>query len=122
MVTEEAAPVYAAADGVISRIWEDTLMGKCVAVSHVGDCYTIYKNLNPELPESVVVGAQLKAGDLLGNVGESAVLELAEEPHLHLEMTVGGLSVNPLDYFSEQAIALMQQDNSHETSATPESE
>ena len=122
MVTEENAPVYAAADGVISRIWEDTLMGKCVAVSHAGDCYTIYKNLDPALPEGITVGADVKAGALLGNVGESAVLELAEEPHLHFEMTVAGLSVNPLDYFSEQAIAALQKDASHEVSATPDGE
>ena len=122
MTTAEDAPVYAAADGVVSRIWEDTLMGKCIAVSHAGDCYTIYKNLNPELPEGVTVGVDIKAGELLGQVGESAVLELAEEPHLHFEMTVGGLSVDPLDYFSEQAIAALQKDNSHETSATPAGE
>ncbi|MBQ7319591.1 MAG: M23 family metallopeptidase, partial [Clostridia bacterium] len=94
----------------------------CIAVSHAGDCYTIYKNLNPELPEGVTVGVDIKAGELLGQVGESAVLELAEEPHLHFEMTVGGLSVDPLDYFSEQAIAALQKDNSHETSATPAGE
>ena len=122
MTTAEDAPVYAAADGVISRIWDDALMGKCVAVSHAGECYTIYKNLDPELPESVTVGAEIKVGALLGNVGESAVIELAEEPHLHFEMTVQGLSVDPLEYFSEQAIALLQKDTSHETSATPEEE
>jgi len=105
MATEEAAPVLAAADGVVSQIWEDPMMGMCVAVSHSGDCYTIYKNLDVALPASVTVGSEIKAGDTIGNVGQSAILELAEEPHLHFEMTVGGLSVDPLEYFSEQAMA-----------------
>ena len=81
------------------------MMGMCVAVSHSGDCYTIYKNLDVALPASVTVGSEIKAGDTIGNVGQSAILELAEEPHLHFEMTVGGLSVDPLEYFSEQAMA-----------------
>jgi murein DD-endopeptidase MepM/ murein hydrolase activator NlpD len=105
MSAEQAAPVLAAADGVVSKIWDDSMMGKCVAVSHAGDCYTIYKNLDAALPESITVGAKVSTGDCLGYVGQSAVLELAEEPHLHFEMTVGGLSVDPLEYFSEQAMA-----------------
>ena len=37
IATEEDAPVYAAADGVISKIWDDALMGRCVAISHDGE-------------------------------------------------------------------------------------
>jgi murein DD-endopeptidase MepM/ murein hydrolase activator NlpD len=120
MNTEAAAPVVAAADGVISQIWDDPMMGKCVAISHSGDAYTIYKNLDPTLPEGTAVGCAVKAGDTIGNVGQSAVLELAEEPHLHFEMTVGGLSVDPLEYFSEQAMAdLAGASDATETAATP---
>ncbi|MBQ7338905.1 MAG: M23 family metallopeptidase [Clostridia bacterium] len=120
MTTADAAPVLAAADGVVSQIWDDTMMGKCVAISHTGDCYTIYKNLNPTLPEDIAVGSEISAGDCIGYVGQSAVLELAEEPHLHFEMTVGGLSVDPLEYFSEQAMTeLSAAEDATETSATP---
>lgn len=114
MTTEAAAPVYAAADGVISRIWDDPRMGKCVAISHSGDCYTIYKNLGTEFPDDITQGAQVKAGQQIGMVGETAMLELAEEPHLHLEMTVKGLSVDPMAYFSKQALAALGKDTSFE--------
>ena len=43
IVTEASAAVYAAADGKIERIWEDTLMGNCMAIKHSGNSYTIYK-------------------------------------------------------------------------------
>lgn len=120
MLTEDDTPVLAAADGVVSQIWEDPMMGTCVAVSHSGDCYTIYKNLNPTLADSITVGSEVKAGDRLGNVGQSAILELAEEPHLHFEMTVSGLSVDPLEYFSEQAMAqLTDAKDTTETSVSP---
>lgn len=117
MTTEAAAPVYAAADGVISRIWDDPRMGKCLAISHSGDCYTIYKNLGTEFPDDITVGTEVKAGQQIGMVGESAMIELAEEPHLHLEMTVKGLSVDPMTYFSKQALAALGKDTAFEDQA-----
>lgn len=116
MTTAEDAPVMAAADGVISQIWDDPMMGKCLAISHSGDAYTIYKNLDVTLPDDIAVGATVTAGQQIGIVGETATLELAEEPHLHLEMTVGGLAVDPMEYFSAQALAAIGTDGSHEAS------
>ena len=112
--TTQGASVSAMADGTIAQVWEDVLMGQCVAIKHGGDAYTVYKNLSVELPESTVVGATVKAGDVIGCVGESAMVEIAEEPHLHLEMTVGGLQVNPLDYLDEDAKATLNEDVNYE--------
>ena len=113
IVTEDSAPVYAAADGKISRIWEDTLMGYCIAVKHSGDCYTIYKNLSETIPEGISEGVSVRAGQLIGTVGDSAMLELAEEPHLHFEMTVADLAVDPLEYFDEDSLKALNIDASH---------
>ena len=112
--TAAGASVSAMADGVIAQVWEDVRMGQCVAIKHGGDCYTIYKNLSTELAEGTVVGATVKAGDVIGTVGESAMVEVAEEPHLHLEMTVGGLQVDPLNYLDEDAKATLNQDVNYE--------
>ena len=113
IVTESAAPVYAAADGKIDKIWEDTLMGNCIAVKHSGNCYTIYKNLAAELPEGIAEGTSVRAGQMIAAVGESAMVEVAEEPHLHFEMTVSDLSVDPLKYFDDKALESLQIDASH---------
>ena len=113
IVTEENAPVYAAADGKISKIWEDTLLGYCIAVKHSGDCYTIYKNLSETVPEGISEGASVRAGQLIGSVGDSAMIEVAEEPHLHFEMTVSDLAVDPLEYFDEKALESLSIDASH---------
>ena len=114
MATKENAPVLAAADGVVSQIWDDALMGKCLAISHSGDCYTIYKNLAADLPEDITVGASVTAGQQIGTVGETAMLELAEEPHLHMEMTVKGLQVDPLEYFSAAVLNTLSEDTIYE--------
>lgn len=90
--------VSAAADGTVAEIWSDPLMGTCVAIDHSGDSQTIYRNLAPELAEGLEVGSFVRAGDVIGAVGETAVVEIAEEPHLHFEMRVGGTLVDPLTY------------------------
>lgn len=104
LATKENAPVYAAADGKISKIWVDTLMGYCIAIKHSGDCVTVYKNLAETLPEGIAEGASVRSGQLIATVGESAMVEIADEPHLHFEMTVGELAVDPLEYFDESAL------------------
>ena len=113
IVTDEASPVYAAADGKVDKIWEDPLMGNCIAVKHSGDCYTIYKNLAADLPDGIAEGTSVRAGQMIATVGESAMVEVAEEPHLHFEMTVADLSVNPLEYFDEKALETLKIDASY---------
>lgn len=102
--TAENAPVYAAADGTVSKIWVDTLMGYCVAVKHSGNCVTVYKNLSATLPEGISEGVSVRSGQLIATVGNSAMVEVADEPHLHFEMTVSDLAVDPLEYFNEEAL------------------
>ena len=114
LTTKENAPVYAAADGKISKIWVDTLMGYCIAIKHSGDCVTIYKNLAETLPEGIAEGVSVRSGQLIATVGESAMVEIAEEPHLHFEMTVSDLAVDPLEYFDESALESMKKDTSVE--------
>ena len=114
VVTEENAPVYAAADGKIQKIWEDVKMGYCIAVQHSGDCVTVYKNLGETLPEGISEGVSVRSGQLIATVGNSAMVEIAEEPHLHFEMTVGGLSVDPLEYYDDKALEALNIDSSFE--------
>lgn len=103
IATSESAPVFAAADGTVKKIWDDALMGKCVAIDHGDEIYTFYKNLDPVLAEGIKENSEIKCGQQIGKVGESAISELADEPHLHLEMTVNGIAVDPQDYLSQKA-------------------
>ena len=110
IATEPEAPVFAAADGEVAKVWNDSMMGTCVAVSHKDDTMTIYKNLARDLSEGIAVGAKVERGQKLGLVGDTAVIEMADEPHLHFEVTVGGISVDPLKYFSEKDVATLSED------------
>ncbi len=97
--------VVAASGGTVCKIWNDPLMGRCVTVDHGDSIYTTYMNLSEESGTALEVGAKVTMGQTLGAVGESAMVEIAEEPHLHLEMKVDGKYVDPLEYmgvYSEQ--------------------
>lgn len=112
--TEDGAAVSAAADGVVEKVWEDPMMGWCIAVAHDGDSATYYKNLSSTIAEGIERGATVKAGQLLGTVGDSSMIEVAQEPHLHFEMTVGGLQVDPAEYFTKDVWAELDTDSSYE--------
>lgn len=112
--TVAGATVSAMADGTVAEIFDSVSLGHCVAVQHSGDACTIYKNLAPEDPAGIVVGAFVKAGDPIGTVGETAMTEMAEEPHLHLEMTVKGVQVDPTAYLDQAAVATLHESANYE--------
>lgn len=112
--TVAGATVSAMADGVVAEIFDSVSLGHCVAVQHSGDACTIYKNLSPETPAGIVVGAAVKAGDPIGTVGDTAMTEIAEEPHLHLEMTIKGIEVDPTEYLDQAAVATLHETANYE--------
>ncbi len=118
IATEAEAPVYAAADGKVEKVWQDSLMGVCLAIAHADDTVTVYKNLAPELAAGITEGVSVKQGQQIARVGDSAVIEMADEPHLHFEMTVNGIAVDPLKYFSKSAVATLSEDTAFESTAT----
>lgn len=103
VATAAGADVLASARGTVSRIWSDPLMGECLSIDHGNGVVSIYKNLAVEKAEGVKEGVKVTAGQKLGTVGESALIESAEEAHLHFEMTYNGESVDPLTYIDEES-------------------
>ena len=118
ILANENDPVYAVADGTVMQIWEDVRMGQCIAIKHTGDAVSIYKNVSAEFPEGIIEGATVRCGQQIASVGSTAMVEIAEEPHLHFEMTVGDLSVDPLEYFSSNDVQTLQKDTAYEQGVT----
>lgn len=87
--------VLAVADGVVTNVWQDPFMGTCISIEHTGNAVSIYKNLDPVVKEGIIIGASVKAGDTIATIGESAMNEIAEEPHLHYEMKINDKHVDP---------------------------
>ena len=99
---EEGEDVLCSADGEISRIYHDPLHGMTVEVKHEGDITTIYANLDEMIANGLTVGHPIKKGDKIGTVGDTSLVELGKEPHLHFVIRLKGVAVNPFDYFVEE--------------------
>ena len=100
---EDGAAVYASEDGTISAIYSDPMLGYTVEITHKNDIKTRYSNLAKESVETLKVGAEVKSGDKIGAIGDTSISELAEEPHLHFEVLLKNVKVNPMDYISEES-------------------
>ena len=90
--------VIASSSGTVCKVWNDPMMGSAVTIDHGDGIYTTYMNLDSEIP--VAVGTKVGMGQTIGCVGDTSLTELAEEPHLHLEMKIDGKYVDPLEYIA----------------------
>ncbi|MBQ7364510.1 MAG: M23 family metallopeptidase [Clostridia bacterium] len=99
------SPVYAMADGKIVTVSEDYLMGTTVKIEHDGGLVSVYSNLQSTLPEGIVEGASVEGGQLIGGVGETAIIEQCDDAHLHLEVFKNGKNVDPLEYITVKSAA-----------------
>lgn len=84
--------VLAYSNGTVSKVENDPFMGTTVEITHAGGVVSVYKNLGSNL--WVEAGIEVKAGDKIGTVGDSAILEIADKPHLHFELWMNGSCIN----------------------------
>ncbi|MEQ1498744.1 MAG: M23 family metallopeptidase [Novosphingobium sp.] len=95
-------PVYATADGVISRADWFSSYGLFISVEHGGNIQTRYGHLSRL---NVAAGQTVRKGDLIGYVGSTG---RSTGPHLHYEVRIAGAAVNPVPYLqggAQQAAA-----------------
>lgn len=88
----EGTPVYATADGLIERANYSGSYGNVIYIDHGSDLQTRYAHLSGL---NVRDGQRVKKGDLIGFVGSTG---RSTGPHLHYEVRVDGVAVNPNPY------------------------
>lgn len=93
-------PVYATADGVISKADWFSSYGLYISIEHGGKIQTRYGHLSRL---SVASGQSVKKGDLIGYVGSTG---RSTGPHLHYEVRIAGIAVNPIPYMNGSARTL----------------
>jgi len=89
----KGTPVYATADGVVTRETPGSGYGIVVVIRHGYSYKTLYAHLSRK---AVKPGQKVKRGDLIGYVGNTG---LSFGPHLHYEVRKAGKPVNPIHYF-----------------------
>ena len=90
---DKTTVVKAAEAGTIKSIKNDPRYGLTIVIEHDDQYQTIYSNLLTS--EFVVEGEKVEKGQAIGTVGNIAVFEIADEPHLHFEIWKDSLPVDP---------------------------
>lgn len=85
--------VKASEAGTIKSIKNDPRYGLSIIIEHQDGYETLYANLLTS--EFVKVGEQVKQGQSIGTVGDTATFEVVDEPHLHFEITKNGEQIDP---------------------------
>ena len=81
---------------MVKAIKNDPRYGLTVIIEHNENYQTLYANLLTS--EFVSEGEKVKKGQTIGTVGDTAVYEIVDEPHLHFEIIKHGVNQNPVDY------------------------
>ena len=90
---DKTTVVKASEAGTIKSIKNDPRYGLTIVIEHDDQYQTIYSNLLTS--EFVVEGEKVEKGQAIGTVGNTAVFEIADEPHLHFEIWKDSLPVDP---------------------------
>ena len=94
IIARQGAPVKAAAAGKAVRSGYESLFGNVVVLDHGYGYRTLYAHLGER---RVAVGDIVQTGDSIGTVGKTGRTTGA---HLHYEVHVNGLPVNPVRFLN----------------------
>lgn len=99
IAADQGTPVKACADGKVTNITNDPMWGVCITIDHGNNVESIYCGLNETV--QVKMDQQVKLGDVIGSVGNTNQIEVAEAPHLHFGMKKDGKWVDPMSMISQ---------------------
>ena len=83
-------PIYATADGYVSKAEWFSSYGKYVSIEHGANLQTRFAHMSDI---AVKAGTRIKKGDIIGYVGSTG---RSTGPHLHYEILAGGVRTNSM--------------------------
>jgi murein DD-endopeptidase MepM/ murein hydrolase activator NlpD len=92
IATRIGTPIIAPADGLVTFAAREGNFGKLITINHGYNILTRYGHLNKF---RVRKGQHVKRGQVIGEVGDTG---RCTGPHLHYEVLLNGIPVNPLRY------------------------
>ena len=91
-----ASPVKAIESGEVIEVKNDPRYGYIVIIDHGQGYESIYCNLSTL--DMVTIGKKVDKGQVISGVGNTALFEIKDNPHLHFELIKDGKIVNPVEY------------------------
>lgn len=103
IAANQDTPVTAIKDGVLKKVYEDSLFGTTVVIHHDEDgTDSVYSNLKDATKDPI--GTPVKMGDVIGKIGKTAVSETEDEPHLHFEIKLGDTFLSPREFIEIEEV------------------
>ena len=91
--SKEGTPICAAERGKVIKIgWEPNGAGRYVIIDHGHEVYTVYMHLQKDSvsKNGISEGTEVKAGQVIGNEGNTGGTYGETGVHLHFEVRLGG--------------------------------
>jgi len=98
IAAEAGTQVVAAADGEVYTTYEDDTLGYTVVIRHEGGYTTRYSSLGEDV--RVKAGDTVQMGQVIGTVGETALVETVLGPHLHFSVSCQDIPMDPADFLA----------------------
>ncbi len=95
IAASQGTSVLSPGRGTVLAVYVDDLMGSTVVIQHTDGVISTLSNLT-SVPV-VAAGDSVEPGTVIGAVGDTAIAESALQPHLHLAMSLDGVSIDPTD-------------------------
>jgi murein DD-endopeptidase MepM/ murein hydrolase activator NlpD len=92
IANREGTVILATANGVVSYAGKKGAMGNIMVIDHGHGIVTRYAHLSKSLKKR---GEKVKRGDIIAQMGNSG---RSTGPHLHYEVHLNGVPVNPAKY------------------------
>jgi len=99
IASDRGTPVRAVADGVVCDVRNDLYYGITVVIDHGNNLKTLYRNLASD--DTVAVNQKVKQGEIIGSIGNTAMDESSEQPHLHFEVLHMDVVADPMEYLPD---------------------
>ena len=106
-------PIYAAADGVVARAKQLGSYGNLVEIEHGNAIQTRYGHMSAL---NVTSGQWVRKGDVVGFVGSTG---RSTGNHLHYEVRISGVAVDPMPFVQETSMANLTRNAPQEAMGGP---
>jgi murein DD-endopeptidase MepM/ murein hydrolase activator NlpD len=99
VVARRGAPVISPADGLVIKARRESGYGIVLEIRHMQGIVTRFAHLKKNL---VRAGSRVKRGEIVSQVGSTG---RSTGPHLHYEVLLNGVAVNPMLYIVDSPVA-----------------
>lgn len=85
--------VYSIEKGKIEKVYNDSFLGYTIVIDHGQGYKSSYSNLSENVP--VKQGEIITKGEILGQISNTSIGEIKDEPHLHFMLMKDGEIIDP---------------------------